>query len=754
MYDLLLTNASVATMDGEEPFGLVAHAAIGIADGKIAWIGPSATARRDQAGEVRDLGGRVVTPGLVDPHTHIVYGEEGLDDFEVLSQGGGRWDLEPAGAGIWAMAKRTRALSEEALYAASRRRMSRLAANGVTTVESKSGAGLDRDTELRQMRVSRALGEDLPVTVVSSYLGAHGLPPEEFGGRRDDYVTFMCEEVLPEAARQGIVDHVDGFCDQNGYSHAQIGRLFDRAQSFGLPVKLHADQYTDFGGRCGRREAPRALRRPPRVRLAGDGRGDGGGGHRRHPPSRRAPHLPRDPQAARRPVPRARGADGPRDQLQPGELAHRLSVVPDAPRVLPLPADPGGGAARLHRERRPRARALGPGGPDRGRPGRGPRGLGYGRPARNRLPDRGLRLRRGHQGRGCRPRAGGAGNRGMTAARERLLGWIEGERDRQVEFLQSLTRIDTCNPPGDTRAAAGLVSRFLSAEGIAGRTEAPRPEMPNLVSSFGGSGDGRHLVLNGHLDVFPIGDRSAWTRDPLSGEVVDGRVHGRGTVDMNCGTTALVFTHAYLNRLRSELPGRVTLTVVSDEETGGRWGSGWLTENCGDEVLGDCVLNAEPSGLGTIRFGEKSMLWLRFVIRTAGGHSAYPHTGASANRIAAHLVRELEAIESMAPAEPDTVAATLDRPDVRAAIESSLGKGASGVMRRVSANVGTVHGGVAINMLPAECVLDVDFRLPGRHLAGAGQAGRSTSIVERLPRSPVRGARHGRHRGQLVGARP
>ena len=247
MYDLLLTNANVATMDGEEPFGLVEDGAIGISDGKIAWIGPSAAAREDQAGEVRDLGGRVVTPGLVDPHTHIVYGEEGLDDFEVLSQGGGRWDLEPAGAGIWAMAKRTRALSEEDLYAASRRRMSRLVANGVTTVESKSGAGLDRDTELRQMRVSRALGEDLPVTVVSTYLGAHGLPPEEFGGRRDDYVTFMCEEVLPEAARQGIVDHVDGFCDENGYSHAQIGRLFDRAQSFGLPVKLHADQYTDFG---------------------------------------------------------------------------------------------------------------------------------------------------------------------------------------------------------------------------------------------------------------------------------------------------------------------------------------------------------------------------------------------------------------------------------------------------------------------------------------------------------------------------
>ena len=174
----------------------------------------------------------------------------------------------------------------------------------------------------------------------------------------------------------------------------------------------------------------------------------------------------------------------------------------------------------------------------------------------------------------------------MTAARSRLLEWIDGERGRQVEFLRALTRIDTCNPPGDTTAAADLVTGFLATEGIACRTEAPRPQMPNLVSSFAGRGNGRHLVLNGHLDVFPIGDRGAWSRDPLSGDVVDGRVHGRGTVDMNCGTTALLFAHAYLHRLRSELPGRVTLTVVSDEETGGRWGSGWLTRHCALEGAG------------------------------------------------------------------------------------------------------------------------------------------------------------------------
>ena len=245
MFDLLFTNATVATMADESPFGLVRDGAIGIADGKIAWVGPAAQAPRE-AGTVRDLDGKVVTPGLVDPHTHIVYGEEGLIDFEVLSQGGQRWDLEPKGGGVGALVRRTRLLSEEAIYAASRARMSRLIANGVTTVESKSGAGLDHDTELRLMRISRALGRDLPVTVVSTYLGAHGLAPE-YAGRRDDYVDFMCDDVLPEAVRQGLVDQVDGFCDKAGFSHAQMGRLFDKARSYGLPIKLHADQYTDFG---------------------------------------------------------------------------------------------------------------------------------------------------------------------------------------------------------------------------------------------------------------------------------------------------------------------------------------------------------------------------------------------------------------------------------------------------------------------------------------------------------------------------
>jgi len=244
--DLLLTHGCVATMAAADDFGCIADGDIAIKDGRIAWVGPHGALPAQDAAAVRDLRGRLVTPGLVDPHTHIVYGEEGLVDFEVLSQGGGRPELEGRGGGVSGLVARTRQLSEDALYAASRARMSRLISNGVTVVESKSGSGLDFETEMAAMRVSRALGRDLPVTVVSTFLGAHGLPPE-YRDRRDDFVDFLCETVLPAAVSDGIVDQVDGFCDAVGFDHAQIGRLFDCARSFDLPVKLHADQYTDFG---------------------------------------------------------------------------------------------------------------------------------------------------------------------------------------------------------------------------------------------------------------------------------------------------------------------------------------------------------------------------------------------------------------------------------------------------------------------------------------------------------------------------
>ena len=280
-------------------------------------------------------------------------------------------------------------------------------------------------------------------------------------------------------------------------------------------------------------------------------------------------------------------------------------------------------------------------------------------------------------------------------SRHKLLSWIESDHDRLIGFLQKFTRIDTSNPPGDTRDATAFLCRFLDEQGLPYRIVAPQEMMPNIVSSFDCGGSGRHLILNGHIDVFPAGDLSFWTRDPWCGDIIDGRVFGRGTVDMKCGTTASLFTYAYLHRLREELKGKLTLTIVSDEETGGRWGAGYLLENCADEVMGDCVLNGET-----------------FRVRAPGGHGAYPHLSASATKIAARLIVDLDRLETLLPHAPDKVSHVLNQPEVRAAIEQGLGKGAADVAQKVTVNIGTVHGGVKVNMLPGECVIEADVRVP------------------------------------------
>ena len=301
----------------------------------------------------------------------------------------------------------------------------------------------------------------------------------------------------------------------------------------------------------------------------------------------------------------------------------------------------------------------------------------------------------------------------MTAdARAELIKLLDGQRDRAIDFLQGFARIDTSNPPGDTRAGADYIRRFLDAEGVPYRVIAPEPDKPNLLGSFTSAVAGKHLVLNGHIDVFPAGERARWSRDPWSGEIVDGAVWGRGTVDMKCGTTASLFTYALLHRLRDRLKGRLTLTVVSDEETGGRWGTGYLMEHHGNEVLGDCVLNGEPSSPYTVRFGEKAMLWLIFRVRTPGAHGAYPHLSRSATKIAARLVTELEALEDLQPRIPENVARVMGDPAVREAIERGLGKGATDVVPRLTVNIGVLQGGVKVNMLPGEAMIEADLRLP------------------------------------------
>ncbi len=297
----------------------------------------------------------------------------------------------------------------------------------------------------------------------------------------------------------------------------------------------------------------------------------------------------------------------------------------------------------------------------------------------------------------------------LTMDKKTLAGWVDRDRDRIVDFLRGFLRARSPNPPGDTREAADYVKNFLDYEGLPYRVVGPDIEKPNIVSTISGVEGGRRLILNGHIDVFPVGDGAGWSHDPWGGELVDGRIYGRGACDMKTGTTASIMTFAYLNKVRNSLRGSVTLTVVSDEESGGRLGAGWLVENV-PEAIGNCVINGEPSSPYTLRFGEKGILWLRVIVSAPGGHGAYTHLSSNPVKTAAQMIGEFEALTNLPVPYPDDVASVIR--EGRDAAELSLGKGGAASMSRVTVNIGTIRGGLKVNMIPRECEFEVDLRLP------------------------------------------
>ena len=292
--------------------------------------------------------------------------------------------------------------------------------------------------------------------------------------------------------------------------------------------------------------------------------------------------------------------------------------------------------------------------------------------------------------------------------KESLLAAIEQDRDEIIEFFRGFIRVKSPNPPGDTREAAAYVGRFLSSQSIEYRTVAPKEEFPNIIAAFDAPQSGRHLVLNGHIDVFPV-DPVGWTQDPWGGELADGKIYGRGACDMKAGTTASIFTYRYLHRLRDKLKGRLTLTCVSDEETFGPWGARYLVDNC-PEVLGDCVLNGEPSGTNTVRFGEKGPFWLAFNISSPGAHGAYTHLTVSASKIASQLIADLEVVTGIPPNLPHNIARAVELAEP--AVDVAMGKGAAEIVPKVTLNIGVVSGGLKVNMIPGQCRVEADIRLP------------------------------------------
>jgi imidazolonepropionase len=243
---MILGNGLITTFDRRKapgPYGLVPGGWLRIEAGRIVETGGPEHAPAPDI----DLAGRLVTPGLIDCHTHLVWAGSRADEFERRLNGETYADIARAGGGILSTVRATRAASRSQLLAAALPRLERLLAEGVTTVEIKSGYGLDLDTELRCLAVARTLGDLLPVSVATTYLGAHALPPEH-AADRTRYLDLVCGTVLPEVARRGLADAVDAFCETIAFTPAEVDRVFTAARALGLPVKIHAEQLSDQGG--------------------------------------------------------------------------------------------------------------------------------------------------------------------------------------------------------------------------------------------------------------------------------------------------------------------------------------------------------------------------------------------------------------------------------------------------------------------------------------------------------------------------
>ena len=245
----LLRHARIASFHGAAPWGWIADGALLVDGDVIDWVGPDddlVLQPCESLDDEIDLQGALLTPGLVDCHTHLVYGGQRAAEFELRLQGASYEQIAQAGGGIRSTVAATRAASDDSLFDGAARRARALMAEGVTTVEIKSGYGLSEAHEARCLQVARRIGRELPLTVRTTSLGAHALPPE-FDGRPDDYIEAVCQW-LPRQRAQGLVDAVDVFCDRIGFSHAQTTRVFEAAQALGLPLKLHAEQLSDQGG--------------------------------------------------------------------------------------------------------------------------------------------------------------------------------------------------------------------------------------------------------------------------------------------------------------------------------------------------------------------------------------------------------------------------------------------------------------------------------------------------------------------------
>ena len=247
-WDLLITDANIATMrSGAGAYGAIEHAALAIAAGRIAWVGPMSELPANGAAETRNIHGRWLSPALIDCHTHLLFAGDRAGEFEQRLNGASYEEIARAGGGIRSTVRATRRADKSLLIDSARPRIDALVQEGVATIEVKSGYGLDLDTELAMLDAARTLGRQYDAAIMTTYLGAHSVPPE-FDGRVDAYIDYMSSDVLPAVHERNLADAVDAYCERIAFSAKQVARLFERAQTLGIPVKLHADQLSDGGG--------------------------------------------------------------------------------------------------------------------------------------------------------------------------------------------------------------------------------------------------------------------------------------------------------------------------------------------------------------------------------------------------------------------------------------------------------------------------------------------------------------------------
>lgn len=286
---------------------------------------------------------------------------------------------------------------------------------------------------------------------------------------------------------------------------------------------------------------------------------------------------------------------------------------------------------------------------------------------------------------------------------------LSGRSQEVVDLCQSLVRIPSEEPPGNTIEIASFIHSVFQREGIESEMVGSNPDKPNVIARITGNGDGPHLVFNGHMDTFPVPDRSRWSFEPFGGEIVDGKLYGRGAADMKGGLACCIQSVIMLHELRDLFPGRVSITCVSDEEVGGQGGSRFLLKTYPD-LYGDALINGEPSSPDNIRIGEKGQYWYRICCSTKGGHAAY--AGLKHNAISKlwNFFEDLLTFNEEQLTAPSSVVAMMK--EAKDCYDGLLGPGSTEAALRQSINIGNIRGGASVNMIPEYCEAEIDFRLP------------------------------------------